>query len=93
MFAYFLEFMLTFDKMQNTSPLTRTKFELLGQSILKVIKALLSVRRVLYIECSATVVECLNKIKLFQSTVQPLGHENIRLIARAPSPCCVKSLP
>ena len=27
-FAYVLEFMLTFDKMQNTSPLMNTKFEI-----------------------------------------------------------------
>ena len=27
-FAYVLEFMLTFDKMQNTSPLMCTKFEI-----------------------------------------------------------------
>ena len=37
---YVLKFMLTLDKMQNTSPLMWTKFEILGQSILKVIQAL-----------------------------------------------------
>ena len=38
-FAYVLEFMLTFDKMQNTSPLMCTRFEIWGQSIFKVIQA------------------------------------------------------
>ena len=37
-FAYALEFMLTFDKMQTTSPLMYTKFEIRGKSILKVIQ-------------------------------------------------------
>ena len=36
-FAYVLEFMLTFDKMQNTNPLMCIKFEILGQGILEVI--------------------------------------------------------
>ena len=39
MFPYVLEFMLTFDKMQNTSHLMCTEFEIWGQSILKVIQA------------------------------------------------------
>ena len=57
-FAYVLEFMLSFDKMQNTSPLVCTKFEILEQSILKVIQAFYAVRIVLYIGCSGPVVEC-----------------------------------
>ena len=56
--AYVLEFMLTFDKMQNTSPLMCTKFETWGQSILKVIQAFHSVCIVLYIGCSGPVVKC-----------------------------------
>ena len=36
--AYVLECMLTFDKMQNTSPLMCTKLTIWGQSILKVIQ-------------------------------------------------------
>ena len=61
-FADVLEFMLNFDKMQNT--LMYTKFEILGQSILKVIQAFHTVRIVLYIGCSGPVVECLNKINM-----------------------------
>ena len=71
-FAYVLEFMLTFDKMHNTSPL---KFEICGQSILKVIKLLHTVFFiVLYIGCSGPVVECLNKINMLQSTTRTLGQ-------------------
>ena len=60
-FAYVLEFMFTFDKMQTTSPLMCTKFEILGQSILKVIQVFHTVRIVLYIGCSGQVIEWLNK--------------------------------
>ena len=73
MFAYVLEFILTFNKMQNTSPLKCTKFEICGQSILKVIQAFHDVRIVLYIGCSGPVVECLYKINMLQSTTRPLG--------------------
>ena len=55
-FAYVLQFMLTFDKMQNTNPLMCTEFEIWGQSILEDIQA---VRIVLYIGCTGPVVECL----------------------------------
>ena len=49
-FAYVLEFMLNFDKCkQDISPLMCTKFEIRGQSILKVIQAFHTVRTVLYI--------------------------------------------
>ena len=54
--AYVLELMLTFDKMQNTSPLMCTKYQSWGQSILKVIQAFHTVRIVLYIGCSGPVV-------------------------------------
>ena len=54
-FVYVLEFMLTFDKMQNNSTLMCTKFEISGQSILKVIQAFHTVCIVLYIECSGPV--------------------------------------
>ena len=37
--VYVLEFILTFDKMQNTSPLMCTKFEIQDENILKVIQA------------------------------------------------------
>ena len=66
--------MLTFDKMQNAIPLMCTKFEMWGQSILKVIQAFHTVRIVLYIGCSGPVVLCLNKINMLQSTTQPLGQ-------------------
>ena len=59
-FAYGLEFMLTFDKMQNTNPLMCTKFEVWGQGIFEVIQAFHTERIVLYIGCSGPVVECLN---------------------------------
>ena len=39
MFAYAMEFMLTFHKMQNTSLLMCTKFGIRGHGILKVIQA------------------------------------------------------
>ena len=55
-FAYVLEFMLTFDKMQNTSPLMCTKFEICGQSILEVIQAFYTVCIVLHIGCSGPVL-------------------------------------
>ena len=67
--AYVLEFMLTFDKVQNTSPLMCTKFEIWGQSILKVFQDFHTVRG-----CSGPVVECLIKINMLQSTTQPLGR-------------------
>ena len=63
-FAYVLEYMLTFDKTQNTNPLMCTEFESWGQGILEVIQAFHSVRIVLYIRCSGPVVECLNKINM-----------------------------
>ena len=66
--------MLTFDKLQNTSPLMCTKFEIRGQSILEVIQAFHTVRIVLYIGCSGPVVECLKKINMKQSTTRPLGQ-------------------
>ena len=55
-FAYVLEFMLTFDKMKKPSPLMFTKFEIWGWSILKVIQALHTIRIVLYIGSSDPVV-------------------------------------
>ena len=59
-FAYVLELMLTFDKMQNTgSPLMYTKFEIWGQIVL-------------YVGCSGPVVECLNKINMLLSTITGL---------------------
>ena len=67
-FAYVLEYMLTFDKIQNTSPLMCTKFEIGGQSILKVI---------LNIGCSGPAVKCLDKldkINMLQPTTRPLTH-------------------
>ena len=73
MFAYVLEFVLSFDKMQNTSPLMCTNCEILGHSILKVIQAVHTVRIVLNIGCSGPVVEFLNKISMLQSTTSPLG--------------------
>ena len=71
-FDYVLEFMLTFDKKQNTDPLICIKFEIWGQSILEVFQAFHTVCIVLYIGCSGPVVECLNKINMKQSTTQPL---------------------
>ena len=55
-FAYVLECVLTFNKMQNTSPLMCTKLEIWGQSILKVIQAFHTVRIFLYFGCSGPVV-------------------------------------
>ena len=72
--AYVLEFMLTFDKMQNTNPLMCTKFEIWGKSILEIIQAFHTVRIVLYIGYSSPVVECLNKINMKQATTRPLGQ-------------------
>ena len=69
-FAYVLEFMLTFDQMQNTNLLVCTKFVI----VFEVIQAFHTVRIVLYIGCSGPVVECLNKINMLQSTTRPLGH-------------------
>ena len=66
-FSYVPEFMLTFVKMQNTSPLMCTDFEIRGQSILKVIQAFHTVRIVLYIGYSGPVVKYLNKINMLQS--------------------------
>ena len=74
-FAYILEFMLTFEKMQNTNPLMCTKFEIWRQGILEVIQALHTVRIVLYIGCFGPGVECLNKINMKQSTTRPLGQD------------------
>ena len=70
-FAYVLEFMLTYNKMQNTNPLMCTKFEIWG--FLQVIQTFHTIRIVLYIGCSGPVVECLNKINMNQSTTRPLG--------------------
>ena len=78
-FAYVLEFMQTFDNMQNTDPLLCTKFEIVGQGIFDVIQAFHIVRIVLYIGCSGPVVECLNKINMNQSTTRPLG-QNTRYV-------------
>ena len=52
-FVYVLEFMLTVDKMQNISTLMCKNFEILGQSILKVIQAFHTVH--IYIGCSGSV--------------------------------------
>ena len=73
-FAYVLEFMLTFDKMQTTNPLMCTNFEIWGQDILEVIQAFHTVCIVMYIGCSGPVVECLSKINMNQSTTRPLGQ-------------------
>ena len=73
-FAYVLEFMLTFDKMQNNSPLLCAKFEILGQSILNAIQAFHTVHIALYIGCSGPVVKCLNEIILLQSMTRPRGQ-------------------
>ena len=74
-FVYVLEFMLTFDKMQNTSPLLCTNYEIWWQSILKVIQAFHTVRIVLYIGCSGPVVENLYKMNMLQSTTQSLNQD------------------
>ena len=66
--------MVTLDKVQNISLLVCTKLEIWGQSILKVIKAFYIVRIILYIVCSGSVVECLNKINILQSTTRSLGQ-------------------
>ena len=66
-FAYALEFMLTFDKMQTTSPLMYTKFEIRGKSILKVIQTYHTIRIFIYIGRSGTVAECQYKINMLQS--------------------------
>ena len=73
-FAYVLEFMLTFNKMKYTSPLMCTKFKIWGQSILEVIQTFHTVRIVLYIGCYGPVVEFLNKINMNRSTTRPLGQ-------------------
>ena len=57
--------MLTLDEMQNNSPLMCTKFEILGQNILKVIQAFHTVRIVLYIGYSGLVVKVLDKISMY----------------------------
>ena len=49
--------MLTFNKMQKTSPLMYRKYEIWGQSSLKVIQAFHTVRIVLYIGRSVPVAE------------------------------------
>ena len=72
-FAYVLEFMLTFDKMQNTHPLMCTTFETSWQGTLEVIQSFHNVRIVLYMGCSCPGVECLNKINMNQWTTPPLG--------------------
>ena len=69
MFAYVLDFTLTFNKMQNTSLLMCIKFEIGEQSILEVIQFFHTVRIVLHIGCSGPVGECLNKINMNQSTI------------------------
>ena len=76
MFAYVLECMLNFDKVQKTNnfPLMSTKFKIWGQSILKVIQAFHMVNIVLYIRCSGPVVKCLNKINMLQSMTLSLGQ-------------------
>ena len=51
-FASVLEFMPTVDKMQNTSSLICSKFEIWGQSIFKVIQAFHTICIVLYTGCS-----------------------------------------
>ena len=71
-FSYVLEFMITFDKMQNTIPLMCTNFEIREQNILKVIQSFHTICIILYIGCSDPVVECLNKINLLQSTTRQL---------------------
>ena len=58
----------TFDKIQNTCPSMYTKFEISGQSILKVIQAFHTVRIALYMGCSGPVVRNLNKLIMLQST-------------------------
>ena len=66
--VYVLEFMPTFNKMQNTGHLMCTKFKISGQSILKVIQTFPTVRIVLYIRYSDLEVEDQNKINKLQST-------------------------
>ena len=73
-FGYGLEFMLTFDKIQDTNPLMYTKFEIRGQSIFEIIQAFHTVRIVLYFGWSGPVVEYLNKINMKQSNTRPLGQ-------------------
>ena len=70
-FAYVLEVLLKFYKMQNTNPLMCTKFEIWGQSILEVIQAFhtLHIYRVFWPSS-----QCLNKINMKQSTTRPLGR-------------------
>ena len=51
-----------------------TKFEIWGQSLLKVIQAIHTVHIVLYIGCSGPVVECLTKTNMLQSTIRPLDQ-------------------
>ena len=74
LYAYVLKFMLSLDKMQNTSPLMCPSFKILGKSILKDIQAFDTVHIVLYIGSSGPVVECLNKFNMLQSTTRPLGQ-------------------
>ena len=66
-FVYVLEFMLTLDKMPNISK----KFEIYGQSILKVIQAFNNVRIVLYSGCSDPVIG--------SSCMQSLGLKSVRI--------------
>ena len=70
-FVYALEFMLSFDKMQNTRPVMFPKFDSRGKSILTVIQVFFyTLCIVLYIGCSGPVVEDLNKINMLQSLGQ-----------------------
>ena len=73
-FAYVLEFILTFAKMQNNSTLKWKKFEIWGWSILKVIQAFHTVRIVLYIGCSGTVGGSLTTKYWFFSDSKLLGQ-------------------
>ena len=73
-FDYVLEFMLTFDKMQNINPLMCKKFVICGQGVLEVIQAFHTVCIVMHIGCSGPVIECLDKINMKQSMTRPLGQ-------------------
>ena len=73
-FVNVLEFRLSFNQMQNTSPLMCTKFRNLRAEHFEIIQAFHTVRIVLYIGCSGPVVEDLNKINMLQSTTLSLGQ-------------------
>ena len=68
--------MLTLDKMQSTSPLMCTKFEILRQSILKVIQVFHTGHIVLYIGCSGPVVKGLNKSNMYKVDEPITGPEH-----------------